>query len=73
MTCPVCSGKTGVFDTASDDVEAVYRMRRCKNCGYEFYTVERECDEKGIKQMYNAMRNKRIYDNRDKRKLQLNK
>lgn len=41
MTCPVCGGKTLVWDSrylAKD--ETLKRRRRCKECGYRFNTYE---------------------------------
>lgn len=39
MTCPICSGKTKVIDTAHD-FDAIYRRRECLDCKFRFSTVE---------------------------------
>lgn len=42
MFCPKCdTGKTMVLDTRSEG-ELTYRRRKCKECGYRFYTKEAE-------------------------------
>jgi transcriptional regulator NrdR family protein len=41
MTCPVCGGKTTVYDTLSD-VDSVVRKRKCCDCKYFVYTMELE-------------------------------
>lgn len=45
MTCPICGEATKVVNSASD-CEAVYRLRRCVECRYEFLTTEFEGDDK---------------------------
>ena len=45
MTCPVCGGKTTVFNSVSD-CERVYRRRKCLECNYKFTTTEVESDDK---------------------------
>lgn len=47
MTCPVCGEKTTVCNSAAD-CECVYRMRKCKDCGYKFATTERESNDSEI-------------------------
>ena len=44
MTCPKCGAKTGVINSVSD-VDAIYRERKCKGCGYAFFTIEVESDD----------------------------
>ena len=44
MTCPECNGGTLVIDTR-EFAGAVYRRRKCRNCGYKFYTEETEIDK----------------------------
>ena len=39
MKCPKCKADTKVKESLSD-VDAVYRRRDCKECGYIFYTSE---------------------------------
>ena len=39
MKCPKCRFDTKIKETLSD-VNAVYRRRNCKGCGFTFYTVE---------------------------------
>lgn len=41
MNCPKCNGKTRVPDTRSAGWK-VCRRRVCKECGYEFWTVEQK-------------------------------
>lgn len=43
MTCPVCDGKTRVFESRPD-LESVRRRRECIDCGYRFHTVELDAD-----------------------------
>lgn len=48
MYCPKCKAKTAVTITMhNDDFNEVYRRRRCKECGYSFYTAEVEKEAKG--------------------------
>ncbi len=51
MTCPVCGGKTRVECNVSEP-DCVYRKRRCKECGYRFFTEETEIGEKAPKGFY---------------------
>lgn len=52
MLCPECIKnrsnrvhKITVLDTVHNDKEnEIYRKRQCRNCGYEFYTVEYEVE-----------------------------
>lgn len=41
MNCPKCNGKSKVFDTRSAGWK-VYRRRECKECGFEFWTLEQK-------------------------------
>lgn len=41
MTCPKCGERTTVIDSKAD-CEAVHRRRKCRVCGYVFFTVEME-------------------------------
>lgn len=43
MNCPKCGGKAKVLDCARSP-EETYRERKCKVCGYAFYTVEYEVE-----------------------------
>lgn len=43
MTCPMCGGCTEVKDSRPDE-ESVRRRRQCKECGYNFFTVEYDQD-----------------------------
>ena len=54
MICPKCKGKLHTIDTVNTPDNEVYRRRQCKECGYEFYTIEfeAECDDK-FKSMWN--------------------
>lgn len=51
MTCPVCGGKTRVITNVSEP-DCIYRRRKCKECGYSFYTEEVELGEKAPKGFY---------------------
>ena len=44
MTCPVCGGKTTVRNSATD-TEIVARKRKCLECKYYFFTMEKEDDD----------------------------
>ena len=44
MTCPVCGGKTQVYDSRTPYGDEVWRRRQCVDCGYKFTTVEHEID-----------------------------
>lgn len=44
MTCPVCGGETSVNNTRAF-CDSVVRRRKCKECGYAFYTEEMETPE----------------------------
>lgn len=45
MNCPVCGEPTGVL-VSRRECDAVYRYRKCKDCGYLFYTTELESGSK---------------------------
>lgn len=46
MICPNCEGPVGVLDTRHDkDENETLRQKRCKVCGYIFYTVEMIVEE----------------------------
>lgn len=44
MTCPVCAGGTTVNLTRAF-CDSIVRRRKCKLCGYTFYTEEIETPE----------------------------
>ena len=44
MTCPVCGGKTTVYDSIAD-CESVYRKRKCVECDHKFITTESESND----------------------------
>lgn len=44
MKCPKCKKDTYVTETRCN-----HRRRKCKNCGYVFYTVESLNDDNGEK------------------------
>lgn len=45
MVCPKCKGKTKVVDVVHNtDANESYRFRKCRHCGFKFYTVEFEVD-----------------------------
>ena len=39
MKCPKCNGDTKVQCSRTDE-EIVARLRKCKECGHHYYTVE---------------------------------
>ena len=43
MTCPVCGGRTIVYDSRPTD-DIINRRRKCIDCEYRFSTVEVETD-----------------------------
>lgn len=43
MTCPICGGKTKIYDSRPDD-ESVKRRRECLECGHRFLTMEIDAD-----------------------------
>lgn len=43
MTCPICGGKTKIYDSRPDE-ETVKRRRECLECGYRFPTMEIDAD-----------------------------
>lgn len=57
MTCPVCGGKSHVYDSVSD-CEAVFRQRKCLECNYSWYTSEYESDGVFFKEYANNRRRK---------------
>lgn len=45
MTCPKCSSKRHfVVDSRHPDVESMWRLRRCRDCGQEWETMETETE-----------------------------
>lgn len=43
MICTRCGSKIGVLNTIKNTgVNEVYRLRKCRGCGYTFYTLEYE-------------------------------
>lgn len=45
MTCPKCGSKTAVTDCVDNHSDnEYYRRRKCKDCGYRFYTLEFEAE-----------------------------
>ena len=44
MNCPVCDEHTAVVDSRSES-DLVVRRRKCKACGYYFFTTEIEMNE----------------------------
>ena len=48
MYCPKCKGKVSVNSTIPDEeLNVIYRRRKCEDCGHVFYTVEEEREVKG--------------------------
>ena len=43
MTCPQCNGETKVTYTR-DNIDYILRCRTCKECGYNFHTIETDKD-----------------------------
>ena len=38
--CPLCRGKTKIFDSRPSETGEVIRYRKCLNCGSCFITIE---------------------------------
>lgn len=47
MNCPVCAGRL-IVKLTRGDCERVVRQRKCRECGYVFFTVETEINEKDV-------------------------
>lgn len=47
MNCPVCAGRL-IVKLTRGDCERVVRQHKCRECGYVFFTVETEIDEKDV-------------------------
>lgn len=47
MNCPVCGGKV-IAQMTRTDCERVFRRRKCRECGYAFFTVETELNKKDV-------------------------
>lgn len=57
MNCPVCGGSTGVL-TSRRECDAVYRYRKCKECGYLFYTTETESGSEDFRRLQTEAKRK---------------
>lgn len=57
MTCPVCGGKSKVYDSIAD-CEAVFRKRKCLECSYIWFTEEYESNGSSFKEYAIARRQK---------------
>lgn len=68
MTCPIYGGITTVFDTHKD-YDAVYRRRKCKECGYYFFTTEVESDGKMYRELDNLYHGTRREFKREKKEV----
>lgn len=44
MKCPVCNGKTKVYEHNIRTNKGYLRRRRCDDCGHRFRTLEVICD-----------------------------
>ncbi len=64
MTCPVCGEKTAVVDTVKD-IDTIYRRRKCKNCGYYFFTVEEETNDS---EYFNTLKQAEIKRSKERKK-----
>ena len=40
MVCPLCWSPSQVTDSIAEK-DAIHRRRKCKKCGYSFYTTEK--------------------------------
>lgn len=47
MKCPLCKEKTTVIESRAGNGKR-YRCRRCKKCGYVFYTEEVRCTGRAL-------------------------
>ena len=61
MLCPKCNSKTGVVDTRSDE-KGIYRRRRCKDCGNDFFTKEVLDSGFRMKQIESERSSRRYYE-----------
>lgn len=58
MTCPVCGGATKMPRTLGE-CDAVYRVRKCVECNYTFYTTELE--QKDSEREYKRVNHEKYY------------
>ena len=57
MTCPLCGGKSKVYDSISD-CDAIYRKRKCLECNHVWFTDECESEGKIYREYASTRRNK---------------
>ena len=67
MICPVCSDRAEVEDTITSP-QHIYRHRRCKNCGADFYTDEVIVDTEKVKPLFTEWSRERSRKARAKKK-----
>ena len=67
MLCPNCDGEIGVDDTISSN-RVNYRSRKCKVCGFKFYTKEEVCREEEAKPLFTEWTKERSRKARAKKK-----
>ena len=58
MICPKCGGDVKVIDCASNET-VMFRQKKCKQCGLNFMTEEKETDYKDLQALY-LIRHKKI-------------
>lgn len=51
MLCLNCNGELTADETISQQTQN-YRLRKCKVCGFKFYTKETVCDESEAKPLF---------------------
>lgn len=62
MNCPNCNSKTTVTNTGKD-VDMIIRRRKCKSCGYAFFTQEIDYSDPKAMKLINEL--KEAYHNND--------
>lgn len=60
MNCPKCnSSSIGVADTFQSEKET-YRVKKCKDCGFKFYTKEEIKSDDEVKPIFTRWTNERV-------------
>lgn len=57
MTCLICEGKVGV-EYCLSEADSVIRRRKCRECGYVFYTSELE--DPMAQDIFNTLRREQL-------------
>lgn len=67
MYCPVCSDRTEVEDTITS-TKYIYRHRKCRNCGADFFTEEVIVATEKVKPLFTEWSRERSRKARAKKK-----